>query len=311
MINWVTMVTLLCIALCFLITGVQVNRHLTNYTKPMFQSKIIMILLMPPIYAALSSLAIWLEHLHAYFLLIRDIYESVVIYSFFQLLRAYVSSYEGFILEDKKIHVALATKGEAHHSFPISLVTKPIELKTEEDGRRVYKQCKLGILQYVPIKFCCVFLIIMDFLAWSASETVYYICIFVVSISVTIALYWLIFFFHVLQRELAPFKPLLKFLVIKGILFLTFWQEIILWMFSLPLQQARFLPPSHREAASEVLSALLVNVEMVLMSILTAVAFNYQDFVKEQNSMEGFLMDVLKGNLEETWINMKEIVHNR
>lgn len=46
----------------------------------------------------------------------------------------------------------------------------------------------------------------------------------VLNISVSLALYSLVVFYHVFAKELAPHKPLAKFLCIKGIVFFCFWQ---------------------------------------------------------------------------------------
>ncbi|KAG4379019.1 hypothetical protein GLYMA_17G156651v4 [Glycine max] len=46
----------------------------------------------------------------------------------------------------------------------------------------------------------------------------------VLYISVSFALYSLVVFYHVFAKELAPHKPLAKFLCIKGIVFFCFWQ---------------------------------------------------------------------------------------
>ena len=49
----------------------------------------------------------------------------------------------------------------------------------------------------------------------------------IVAIGVTYALYYLLLFYHVMSKPLAPYSPLLKFLVIKITLFFTFWQALM------------------------------------------------------------------------------------
>ena len=44
--------------------------------------------------------------------------------------------------------------------------------------------------------------------------------------SVTLALYWLVLFYVVTKPYIARYKPVGKFISIKAILFLTFWQGI-------------------------------------------------------------------------------------
>jgi len=92
--DWITITTISCVGFCYIVIGIQVSLHLLNYTNPNFQNKIIMILLMPPIYSTLSTLSIVLNDANGYLLLIRDIYESIVIYAFFLLLRAYAAHHE-------------------------------------------------------------------------------------------------------------------------------------------------------------------------------------------------------------------------
>lgn len=42
-------------------------------------------------------------------------------------------------------------------------------------------------------------------------------------ISITFCLYYLALFYNALHEKLAPYKPLLKFVVVKGVVFFTFW----------------------------------------------------------------------------------------
>ena len=46
----------------------------------------------------------------------------------------------------------------------------------------------------------------------------------ILNISVSLALYSLVLFYHVFAKELQPHKPLAKFMCIKGIVFFCFWQ---------------------------------------------------------------------------------------
>jgi len=312
--NWVDWVTISCVILCYLISGYQVLSHLNHYTNPKFQNKIIMILFMSPIYATLSSFAIWTDDSKGYFLLLRDIYESIVIYSFFELLRACIAydpttdSYD-----ERRIYIALGNKGPHPHTFPVNCFLPPMNLTNELEGQRVFKWCKAGILQYIPIKICCAFMVMLDYWelgSWqTGEETIYYICSVAVAISVTVALYWLVFFFHIMHEELKHIKPLMKFVTIKGALFFMFWQEIALWVFDVPLKHSRFLPPQDVADADEVMSSILVNIEMVIMSLLTSIAFSHMDFVRgTEMAPKGNITDVLRANVDETWHQMKEVV---
>ena len=161
------------------------------------------------------------------------------------------------------------------------------------------------------------FIVMLDLWEWSwkpENYLIYYSCTALVSVSVSIALYYLVLFFHMLHDELAPYKPLIKFLTIKGVLFLTFWQEVILWFFDAPLRHSRFLPKAEREDTRETLSSLLVNIEMIGMSILTAGAYSYKNFVSgKQNKFKSVsvsVSDVIKDNYEDTVKDLKEMMQD-
>ena len=53
----------------------------------------------------------------------------------------------------------------------------------------------------------------------------------VIGISASYSLYYLVLFYHALSKPLAPYSPLLKFLTIKITLFFTFWQKIMITIF--------------------------------------------------------------------------------
>ena len=50
---------------------------------------------------------------------------------------------------------------------------------------------------------------------------------FVYNMSYSVALYSLLLFYLGAHDLLKPFKPLLKFVLVKSVIFLTFWQSII------------------------------------------------------------------------------------
>lgn len=53
----------------------------------------------------------------------------------------------------------------------------------------------------------------------------------IVVISASYSLYYLVLFYHALRTPLAPYSPLLKFLTIKITLFFTFWQKMMISIF--------------------------------------------------------------------------------
>ncbi|KAJ6333604.1 hypothetical protein OIU76_026130 [Salix suchowensis] len=96
----------------------------------------------------------------------------------------------------------------------------------------------------------------------------------ILNISVSLALYSLLVFYHVFAKELAPHKPLAKFLCIKGVVFFCFWQGIVLEMLvSMGIVRSNhfWLDVEHLEEAYQ---NVLVILEMVVFSILQKYAYS-------------------------------------
>jgi len=289
--TWIENVTIICIIICFVTTSFQIIVHLRHYTNPVYQRKILVILQMPAFFILFSTLTVWFNDQHGYFLLVRDIYESFVVYAFFNLLGAYVG-YEPDkpTIKDieNKICELLSQKGPHPYQFPLNYCLKPMNLVNMQEAHKYYYICKIGILQYIPIKIILAGLMFLVIYDEGTTSDLYDLCGIVEFVDVCIALYWLIFFFHIFYEDLKPFRPLRKLLIIKGILFLTFWQEEILNFCGVYMSTSRYIPAENRADANVILSCLLVDVEMVIMSILTTFAFSYRDFYigKEKKKMK-------------------------
>ena len=86
------------------------------------------------------------------------------------------------------------------------------------------KLLKYWTWQFVIIRPVCTILMIAlqifgmypSWLSWTFT--------IILNISVSLALYSLVLFYHVFAKELQPHKPLAKFMCIKGIVFVCFWQ---------------------------------------------------------------------------------------
>ncbi|CAN6457737.1 unnamed protein product [Victoria cruziana] len=80
-------------------------------------------------------------------------------------------------------------------------------------------------------------------------------------------------FYHVFAKELAPHKPLSKFLCIKGIVFFCFWQGIVIEILA-----ALGIIKSHHfwldvEHIEEAIQNVLVCLEMVVFSLIQQYAY--------------------------------------
>uniref|UniRef100_A0A0R0FLR3 DUF547 domain-containing protein n=1 Tax=Glycine max TaxID=3847 RepID=A0A0R0FLR3_SOYBN len=105
-------------------------------------------------------------------------------------------------------------------SFPMTL----FQPRTVRLNHHSLKLLKYWTWQFVVVRPVCSVLMIAlqlcglypTWLSWAFTIVLY--------ISVSFALYSLVVFYHVFAKELAPHKPLAKFLCIKGIVFFCFWQ---------------------------------------------------------------------------------------
>lgn len=152
----------------------------------------------------------------------RDCYEAWVIYNFMSLCLAYVGGpgavevkMNGFVLLPSWLH------------WTCCLPPMPV------NGRFV-ALTKRGALQFVFVKPILAILTVVLYATghyvegdWAASNSYLYITI-AYNITYTIALYALLLFYLGTHDLLAPFKPLLKFILVKSVIFMTYWQGLII-----------------------------------------------------------------------------------
>lgn len=100
------------------------------------------------------------------------------------------------------------------------------------------KLLKYWTWQFVVIRPVCSVLMIALQLLGLYTDWISWTFTIILNISVSMALYALVIFYHVFAKELAPHKPLAKFMCIKGIVFFCFWQVICFVDFFLGLSYA-------------------------------------------------------------------------
>ncbi|GKV15889.1 hypothetical protein SLEP1_g26625 [Rubroshorea leprosula] len=199
------------------------SEHIFCWKKPKEQKAIIVIILMAPIYAVDSFVGlIDIQGSKAFFMFldsIKECYEALVIAKFLALLYSYLN------ISISKNIVPDEIKGrEIHHSFPMTL----FQPHTAHLNHHTLKLLKYWTWQFVVIRPICSILMITLQLLGLYSSWISWTFTIVLNISVSLALYSLVVFYHVFAKELQPHKPLAKFLCIKGIVFFCFWQGIVL-----------------------------------------------------------------------------------
>jgi hypothetical protein len=124
------------------------------------------------------------------------------------------------------------THGKGGLSMPGATSIRNRPLKRVHWTSPFFVKCKFGVLQYVLLKFVCslAILILERYGLYKEGNFTYkggylYTCV-LTNLSQCWALYCLIFFYYATKNELAPIRPVGKFLSVKALVFFTWWQSV-------------------------------------------------------------------------------------
>lgn len=239
--------------------------HLMNYTEPTYQRYIVRIIFMVPVYALASFLSLVLRDSAIYFNSIREMYEAWVIYNFLSLCLAWVGGPGAVVL-------SLTGRVLKPSFFLMTCCFPPIPL----DGRFI-RRCKQGCLHFVILK---PILVVVTFILYakgeyedgnfSTKQSYLYITI-IYTISYTVALYALFLFYVACRDLLQPFNPVPKFILIKSVIFLTYWQGVLVFLAA----KSGFIKDA--KAAAD-FQNFIVSVEMLLAAAGHFFAFPYKEY---------------------------------
>jgi len=200
--------------------------HLRHFHQPFIQRKVLAILWMAPIYSVTSWLSLVFSPAAGYLSLIKDMYEAYAIYTFFAFLIAVLGK------GNRNAVVALLAQHSEHLQEPIGLCCYPKEKYDSpyQLSLAVINQCQFFCMQFVLLKpfvgtakLVLVELHVGDEMNYRSPQL--YLTI-IENISIFVAFYGLLKFYHAIQDELQWCNPWPKFLTIKGVVFLTFWQGL-------------------------------------------------------------------------------------
>ncbi|KAG1732895.1 DUF300-domain-containing protein [Suillus paluster] len=279
------------------VSGLSIWLQLRNYRKPLLQRMVIRIMLMVPIYA-LSSLISLFSLDAAFFIdVVRDIYEAFVIYCFFVLLLDYLGGERSLLIR-------------LHGRPPIPAIFPDVS------DPYTFLFIKRGILQYVQVKpALAIASLIMkatgtyhegDFRARSG----YLYVSIVYNVSICLALYCLAVFWMCVSDDLKPFRPVPKFLCVKGILFFSFWQSIAVSTLVAVGVITKLGPYTDSEHISLGLTDTLICVEMPFFAIAHMYAFSYRDFVKSSLSAKVYVARMRMGYALRDAFGLKDLAED-
>lgn len=293
------------------ITCYQIYQHLCYYTSPAEQRWIVRILFIVPIYAFDSWLSLLFFHdsYYIYFDSVRNWYEAFVIYNFLSLCYEYLGGESNIMAE---------IRGQPIKS---SYLYGTCCLQGKSYSIGFLRFCKQATLQFCAVKplMSVITLILQPFGKysdgdWRPDSGYLYITI-IYNISVTLALYGLVLFYFATKELLSPYDPVWKFFTVKSVIFLSFWQGVILAI----LEKAGIISPIYSNRGYLTTSAgtvsagyqnFLICVEMFFASLALRYAFPYHVYMTSfKNDARSVTMQSISSSLKET-MNPKDIMND-
>jgi len=256
------------------VSATSIYLHLKNYRKPILQRMVVRIMLMVPLYAISSLISLFSLQAAFFIDVIRDIYEAFVIYCFLDLLIAYLGG-------ERSLIILLHGRPPKYPVFPTNLFWREVDVSDPY----TFLFLKRGVLQYVQVKPILAVATIILKAAGMFNEgnlrpnSGYLYVSIVYNFSICMSLYCLAMFWMCVNEDLKPFRPMPKFLCVKGILFFSFWQSIFISILVAAGAITKLGPYTDSEHISLGLTDCLICLEMPIFAIAHQYAFSSNDFV--------------------------------
>ncbi|KAK6539067.1 hypothetical protein TWF694_010608 [Orbilia ellipsospora] len=275
---------IVCAVFAFFTTSIAlflIQKHALHYTRPDEQRHIMRIVLMLPIYAIITTLSYYYYAYAIYFEVIRDCYEAFALASFFFLMTYLIAP---TLHEQKQFFRRWEPKP---WPFPANLFIKiGIPFRTPRSGLTWFNIVWICTFQYCAIRVLSTFASLATQwfglycqASWSPVFAHVWITVIII-IMITIALYMLVAFYTSLKDELEPYRPFLKFVSIKLVIFFIFWQTVIISA----LMSFKVIEPGEYVSQGDLatgINAVLVSIEMVAFAILHLFSYPWRDYTEE------------------------------
>lgn len=259
--------------------------HVKNYFKPKLQLHCIRILFMVPVYSLNSWLALYFSEQKVYFETLRESYEAYVIYSFFHLLLNYLNECNDYTLSDMSnmqniqnvSNLTTVSEIKHNHLFPFNFILSSIP------NKKIISKVSIGVFQYLIIRLIItisgliIYTINPDLFGYEkfGNKNVYSSFMIIISLSQAYAVYCIVLFCKRMHDKLTGIRPLSKFLIIKFIIFLTFWQSVIIPLCNyIDAVQSILLYSQDTDGIKN----LLICIEMAFAGVGHHIYYNYNQF---------------------------------
>lgn len=277
LIEWVAGI---CGAFAIVVSLFLMFMHAIKYSRPTEQRHIIRILFMVPIYAMVSWLSIIYYTHSVYYEVLRDCYEAFAIASFFSLMCAYIAD---DLHHQKEYFRQIKPKPWI---WPMKWFQKCCGnlLRTPRSGLTWFNVIWVAVFQYCFIRVSMTITAVLTqyfdrYCLESLNPAFAHVWVMVIeAIAVTITMYCIIQFYVQIRGDVAQHKPILKVLAIKLVIFLSFWQTILISF----LTSSGAIKDSPKIRTPDIkvgIPSLLLCIEMALFAIFHIWAFSYRPYI--------------------------------
>jgi hypothetical protein len=318
--------------------------HLRKLHQPTIQRKILAILWMSPIYAITSWFSLVFHSAAGYLAIIKDFYEAYVIYQFLSFCIAVLGK------GDRNVVVDLLANHASHLTPPFRFLSccevmtcgrcciAPKYESPRQLADAILLQCQLFAIQFVFLRPLTTTAMVLcekmnyygpiinthqldDTFDTSSSSSSFnqfnspqfYITI-LQNISIFVAFTGLLKFYHAVDQELAWCRPFAKFLCIKGVVFMTFWQGLALSVLAQTTDLGKSSNSNNSADADEWAKSaqnFLICLEMLLFSIAHFYCFpteEWEDGYRVKHNADGNFGDSIA--LGDFLADLKLIIKN-
>jgi len=273
--------------------------HTIRYSRPIEQKHIIRILFMVPVYALVSFLSIVFYTHSVYYEVLRDCYEAFAIASFFSLMCAYIAPN---LHLQKEYFRKIKPK---QWIWPMRWLQKCAGgengwLRTPRSGLTWFNVIWVAVFQYCFIRVTMTITAVLTqyfdrYCLESLNPAFSHIWVMVIEgAAVSVTMYCIIQFYVQVRADIAQHKPILKVLAIKLVIFLSFWQTILISF----LTSSGAIKASQKIQTPDIkvgIPSMLLCIEMALFAIFHLWSFSYKPYVigsKQYQAVYGHLKEI-------------------
>jgi hypothetical protein len=183
---------------------------------------------------------------------------------------------------ERALMIMMTGRAPVSHLWPLNYIFPKVDISDPH----TFLNIKRGILQYT----WCNPILAVAAVVLKATGTYkegyigvtsgYFWSGIIYNISISVTLYALAMFWVCMSEDLKPFRPMPKFLCIKGIIFASYWQgfflSILVWLGAIP-REGEYSPDNMASAIQDA----LICFEMPLFSLAHWYAFSWHDYADE------------------------------